>query len=209
MASPNRIASLARLPLDAAALTGEIRRINPRLFAAQPLPAGGAGKEVSVSAKDLAVLVRITALAACGLADASQREARVLWRSGGSDLLLQPGALRTQLADGVIALSLPVQCDQSGDALIHSSFFVGSRARPAGLLATTDERPRGPAAVVDVWGERLQAFAWRVLLELVTHIAAEAGRDADGAPLIPASLTALPAGISVLPMARHAFDRTT
>jgi hypothetical protein len=203
------MASLSQRPPVSAALAADLRRLNPRLFNPTPLPAGTHAREVAITAKDLVPLVRQAALAASGIDAAAQREQAVLWRHGGSELLVWPGRLQTRLADGMVALSLPVQCNQSGEATVHVSFAVGSRARPAGLVAATDERPRGPAAVVDLWGEPLLAFAWQVLLSLVTHIAAEAGRDEDGVPLIPASLTALPAGITVLPMARHAFDRVS
>ena len=204
------MATFTRLPLDARLLTTPLRLIDPKLFKVDPLPAGKPASEVTLAANDVARIVRSAALAISGLAeDAVDRAPSVLWRSGASDLLVFPGGVQTRLAEGIVALSVPVRSDQSGDALVHMSFFVGEPSRPAGLVAATEPRPRGPAAVVDVWGERLVAFGWQIVLALATNIAAESGRDEDGAPLIPAALSATANGLSVLPMARHAMDRSS
>jgi hypothetical protein len=205
------MATVTRLPLDARLLVSSLRIIDPKLFKPEPLPAGKAASQATLTAQDLPRLVRTAALAVSGIGDdvGVDRAPAVLWRCGSSDLLVLPAGVQTRLADGIVALSIPVRSDQSGDALVHMSFFVGAPGRPAGLVAATEPRPRGPAAVVDVWGERLVAFGWRIVLELVTHIAAESGRDEDGAPLLPAAITATAAGLTVLPMARHAMDRGT
>jgi hypothetical protein len=202
------MADLSRLALDSRLLVSGLRLIDPKLFKPEPLPAGTTSSEATLAAKDLPGLVRSAALAISGFADdAADRAPSVLWRNGESELLVLPGGVQTQLADGIVALSVPVRCDQSGDAFVHMSFFVGAPDRPAGLVAATEPRPRGPAAVVDVWGERLVAFGWRIVVELATHIAAESGRDEDGAPLLPVAITATSRGLTVLPIARHAMDR--
>jgi hypothetical protein len=202
------MADLTRLPLDAALLASNLRILDPKLFKPEPLPAGKASGEVTLSADALPNLVRTAALAVSGFdVDAADRAPTLVWRCGSSDLLVLPGGVQTRLAQGVIALSIPVRCDQSGDAFVHVSFFIGEPARPAGLVAATEPRPRGPAAVVDVWGERLVAFGWQIVVALVTQIAADSGRDEDGAPLLPTAMSATPQGLTVLPMARHAMDR--
>ena len=75
------------------------------------------------------------------------------------------------------------------------------------MLVATEDRPRGPAIIVDAWGDALVAFAWDVLLTVATAVADASGNDTDGAGLIPAALTASPDGLRVLTMSRHAFDR--
>ncbi len=202
------MADLTRLPLDAALLASNLRILDPKLFKPEPLPAGKASGEVTLSADALPNLVRTAALAVSGFdVDAADRAPTLVWRCGSSDLLVLPGGVQTRLAQGVIALSIPVRCDQSGDAFVHVSFFIGEPARPAGLVAATEPRPRGPAAVVDVWGERLVAVGWQIVVALVTQLAADSGRDEDGAPLLPTAMSATPQGLTVLPMARHAMDR--
>jgi hypothetical protein len=60
---------------------------------------------------------------------------------------------------------------------------------------------------VDVWGDALVAFGWQLVLKTTEAIAAELGDDDDGTPLVAVALTASASGMSVLPMARHAFTR--
>lgn len=202
------MADFTRLPLNGRLLAGNLRIIDPGLFKLEPLPAGKASGEVTLGADRLPGLVRTAALAVSGFDDADvDRAPTLLWRCGSSDLLVLPASVQTRLAEGVVALSIPVRCDQSGDTLVHVSFFVGEPSRPAGLVAATEPRPRGPAVVVDVWGERLVAFGWQIVVALVTQIAAESGRDEDGAPLVPVAMSATARGLTVLPMARHAMDR--
>ena len=50
-------------------------------------------------------------------------------------------------------------------------------------------------------------LAWQALLGVAAALAAESGRDLDGAGLIPIGVTATENGLQVLTMARHAFDR--
>jgi len=75
------------------------------------------------------------------------------------------------------------------------------------MICTTEERPRGPAAIVDAWGDALIAFAWRLLLTVAARVAAQSGTDLDRAGLIPAAIRATKDGVVLLPMARHTFDR--
>jgi hypothetical protein len=203
------MAKLTRLTFDSRALVSDLRIIDPARFKPEPLAPGAVASPAQIPVDTLNTLVRSAVLGASGLdsADPASKERTVLWRSGASELLLMPNRVVTRLGDGVIALSFAVRCDQSGDAQIHVSFAIGAEARPAGMIAATEERPRGPAAVVDVWGERLIAFAWRVLIELATQIAAESGRDEDGAPLLPVSWAANSRLFIVVPMARHELDR--
>ncbi len=189
--------------LTSGRLATELRIIDPQRFRVLPLPFGRPADEVRLDPAQLQTLLRSAVAEAAGADDRGQ----VLWRSAGSDLLLLTADLRVQLGDGLIALSLPLRCDQTGDSAVHASFAVGSPQRPAGLLSTTEERPRGPAVVVDIWGERLLALMWQALVGLMESLAAESGRDEDGAPLLPAALSANADGVLVQPMARHAFDR--
>ncbi|CAN5819531.1 hypothetical protein BH11PSE8_BH11PSE8_41440 [soil metagenome] len=199
----------SRLAFDNKLLTSLLRARDPGQFASEPLAPGAIAAEVTIDPTALVALVQAAAASVCGLGsgDVKQAISPVLWREGDSELLLGPAFVSTRLADGIVAFTLPVICDQAGSTEVHVSFVVGSPKRPAGLIAATEERPRGPAAVVDVWGDRLTAFAWRVLLELIRMIAAGSGRDQDGAPLVPVAMSASANGLTVVPMARHPFDR--
>jgi hypothetical protein len=196
-----------RIANIALGLMTQLRIDDPKRFRIEPLPAGMSGDVVQLSSDRAQTLLQRAAADAAGLVDARAAEAGVLWQSAAGELLVRPAQLRLQLRDGLMAVSLPVFCDQTGAAQVHITLAVGSPQRAAGLLATTEERPRGPAAVVDVWGDALLGLTWQAVLTLLEGLAAESGRDQDGAPLLPVALTASANGLVVQVAARHAFDR--
>ena len=194
--------------LQSPRIVARLRPLDPRRFQLQPLKSGTAGADVRVPAREAAQLARIAARLVGGLAADGRLGSTLLWQRGGNSLLVLPDQLALRLGSGVLAFTVPVQCDQSEATEVHVSFVVGDPKRPAGLLAVTEERPRGPDVVVDTWGEPIVAFCWHVVLQLATSLAAEAGLDEDGAALIPVALQATPEALVITPMARHEFDRT-
>jgi hypothetical protein len=198
---------VTRINTIALGLMNQLRIDDPKRFRIEPLPAGGVGDPLELTPDRAQSLLQRAAADAAGLIGAQALEAGALWRSAAGELLVRPAQLRLQLRDGLIGVSLPVFCDQTGNAEVHITFAVGSPQRAAGLLATTEERPRGPAAVVDVWGDALLGLVWKAVLTLLEGAAAESGRDEDGAALLPVALTASANGLLVQVAARHAFDR--
>jgi hypothetical protein len=136
------------------------------------------------------------------------RTNEAVWQSGDSELVVGIGAVQVQTADGVIAVTIPVRCDQTGPAEVHVSFAVGNADQPTGLYAATQRRPQGPDVVTDSWGEALVAYAWQVVLQLANGLAGATGRDAQGNRLVAAQLQATPDGLDIQPMARHRFAGT-
>jgi hypothetical protein len=130
-----------------------------------------------------------------------------VWVQRGGELLVVTGKVQVALDDGLVVISIQVSCDQVASALIQIPFAIGGKGAPAGMICATEERPRGPAAIVDTWGEALISFAWRLLLRVATRVAAQSGADQDGVGLIPAAIIATKDAITLLPMARHRFDR--
>ena len=178
----------------------------PDLLPVAPLPAGTVGPEVDLNPDELQQLVSVAAVSAGG-APAGARSDTVVWTLGGSELFVIIAKVQVRVDSGVIVVVIPVSCDQFPEAAIEVGFAVGDDSRPAGLLAVTEDRPRGPAGVVDLWGDALTGFAWQVLLSVTTGVAGATGQDVDRAPLVPVAITASPNGLRVLPMARHTFDR--
>ena len=174
----------------------------PGLLPADPLPAGTVGPEIDVNPEELQRLAIVAATSADGV-----RTDTVVWTEGSSELLVIVAKVLVRVDQGVVLVTIPVSCNQVPHADIDVGFAVGDDERQAGLLATTEDRPRGPRAVVDIWGEALTAFAWQIVLSVTSGIAGATGEDADRAPLVPAALTASPNGLRVLTMARHTFDR--
>jgi hypothetical protein len=67
--------------------------------------------------------------------------------------------------------------------------------------------PRGPAVVVDRWQDALVALAWQALLDAAAGLSAAAGRDPDGAGLVPTGWSGSTQGLAIRAQARHPFDR--
>jgi hypothetical protein len=165
----------------------------------KPLPAGTAGTAIPIPKQAFQQLFLTAAM--------QNNSGVIVWTQNGSELLVNTGKITVDLDDGVVLVTIPASCDQGANAAIQVPFAVGSPTQPAGLICATEERPRGPAVIVDVWAEALTAFAWRELLTVVSRVAAQAGVDEDGAGLVPVAITATKDSVTVLPMARHTFDR--
>jgi hypothetical protein len=186
-----------------------LRRHCPDWVPAPPLPPGETGEPVTVDGRLVQTLALTAAIGAAGIdgPDGEPTAPGVVWVDGENELFVAVTKVQVLLAPGAIAVTLPVSCDQVGQVDVHVTFAVGSPGRPLGMVAATEDRPRGPREVVDLWGEALTAFAWQVVLDVSAGTAAHAGQDLDGAFLLPAALAATGDGITVLPQARHAFDR--
>ena len=211
-------APLPKPPLDdrCAALIKELRARCPGVLPEDPLPPGRSGKPIPVAPKEWGVLLQTAcrqsaALAALGRMPSSDDELPgvVIWQEGASALAIALTEIRTTVEEGAVTVAVPVYCDQLGErqGLVRVTFVVGSPMRPAGVLAATPRTPEGPPAVVEVWAEQLTALAWQAVLDTAAGIAAHAGTDVDGTPLVVSVLAAAKDRLEILPQARHPFDR--
>ena len=193
-------------------LLAQLRKQCPELVAAQPLPPGKVGAPLPVSGADLPVLARAAIRAASGCprtADRSSPIGGVTWVGRRSRAVRGGRAGDVKLAPGAIAVTIPVRCDQTGATEVDVSFAIGLPDRPLGLVAATEDRPRGPDAVVNVWGDALIALAWQCLLDVASGVSAASGSDTAGMPLIASSLHSDGKTLSVTPQARFAFDASS
>ncbi len=165
---------------------------------------GDVAEPIDVDPRAASLLIVTAAKEAAGFFRPTKRS-EVVWVEGDSELAVGIGGVGISTGDGLVQVTIPVRCDQSGPAEVVVTFAVGSARRPAGVYAATQRRPTGPEIVVDVWGESLVAFAWHTLVILATGVAAVAGKDARGNRLVPVELSASHDGLTVLPMARHRF----
>jgi hypothetical protein len=186
--------------LFAGGLLDLLRRLNPSFVIGKPLPPSTVGPEVPLTIQSFAQLVTAAAT--------QDNQGLLVWTKDDSALVVVTGKITLNLADGLMLVNIPVMCDQI-ESTIQVPFAVGGAQTPAGMLVATEEHPRGPDPVIVIWSEALIAFAWQILLTVVTRVAAATGTDTDGAGLIPVSITATPDGVRVLTMARHAFDRVS
>ena len=129
----------------------------------------------------------------------------VVWTSGAAELLVHTDQVTLAASSGVLEVGIGVECDQLAQpATVTVSFATGTDKNPRGLFLATFERPAGPAAVVGVWSDALTAFAWESVVTLATELAAAAGRDGQGRPLVPGVIAAAGDAVQVLPMPRAA-----
>ncbi len=180
-----------------------------RLAAATPpMSPGEVTEPLFVNPKIASELLTVAAKRAVGLFGPTQRKEAV-WVNGDSQLAVSLDRIRLDTGHGLIHVTIPVRCDQTGAVEVEVLFAVGSGEQPAGMFASTHRQPRGPAAIVDTWGEALVAHAWQCVLGMISGVAGAVGRDDRGNVLVPAELVASPDGLRILPMARHRFSGST
>jgi hypothetical protein len=172
--------------------TGPVRPPTDRLTPGRP------GPQRLLPVKELGSLVR--------RAVAGDRR-RVVWTWRGNEALVHLDTLRLALDDGLIFIGLTLETTQTGPQELTAVLAVGSKDRPAGLLAVAEERPRGHGELAATFAEAVNATAWRGVLLVVAAAAASAGRDAEGDPLVPLALTAAPEVLIVHTIADHRLGR--
>lgn len=177
---------------------GQSMIIRPDVIA-ENLRAGAITEKVTVQPAGLDELVR----AAMGVA----AQQRVVWRDGDSEVLVHIDKTRTKTLDGLVLVGITLECDETGVQEITVPFAIGSGSVTAGMLAVTEEEPRGHPLLVQRWGEAIVATAWKALLDVGQTLAAEAGTDEDGVALVAGALVAKPDGLQVIPQARHVFEK--
>lgn len=218
-AEPDGDRAGSRIDAVCTRLLAELRQRCPGMIPADPLPPGTPGAVVPVAAGDAGRLIvtavaEAVAVAATGRVPAPQQPpVPVVWRDGVDSLLVLVPQISVKPQLGVVQVIIPVACDQlavdgsDGTGTVVVELHVGTPDRPTGMLAATPQRPDGPPAVVERWGPALTAVAWRALLDAAGGVAAAAGVDTDGAPLVPVALVASGDGLAVLPQARQSIDR--
>ena len=134
---------------------------------------------------------------------------QVIWYDHDSEVLVHLDRTVVKLGDGLVLVALTLETDQTGAGQLTVPLSIGSAQLAAGLVAVTESRPRGPAALVDRWGDATIAAAWRALLDAVHSLALQAGVDTSGARLVPGAVSCNGTTLSVVPQARHAVDAVT
>lgn len=97
---------------------------------------------------------------------------RVIWVDAGSEALVHLDSVKVKITDGMILVSIDLESDQTGRATMVSAFAVGRPGDPAGLLAVTDELPRGNGLLAARWGGAVRNACWSALLSVANDVAA-------------------------------------
>jgi hypothetical protein len=198
--------AVARLDLDPDTKARVTKQLGP-VLPGQITRAGTSLGDRAIGPQDLLALIPGAAVTAAGLDPATtpMPPPPVLWQDSGNELLVQLAGIHADLADGLVELTVPVSCDQTGDTKVTVTFVTGTPDRPAGGVATTEDRPRGPAVIVENWHDQLIAFCWHTLVIATSALSGTVGSDLAGNPLITAGFMATANGIAVTPMGPHTF----
>jgi hypothetical protein len=172
----------------------------------KPVPPGQAAAPVTVLAATVGPLA-VAALQAPYAAPDQPPPAHVIWQDSDGEVLVHLGQTMVRMFPGLILVALTLETDETGPGQLVVPFAVGGPNSPAGLVAVTERRPRGPVTLVDRWGQAAMAAAWQAVLDVVHGMALQSGVDAEGARLIPGAINTDGATLSVVPQARHPADQ--
>ena len=93
-----------------------------------------------------------------------QTPANAIWVDRGDEVLVHLDSVRTRVLDRLLLVSVDLETDQTGRASLVVPLALGNAEDPAGLVAVTDEHPRGNGALASRWGETVQAAIWSAVL---------------------------------------------
>jgi hypothetical protein len=127
----------------------------------------------------------------------SSIEQDVLWVDGDDEVLLYVGRSCVRTGERMIVVEIPLYYDQIGDTQVVISFITNTSDDLIGLIAATETKPRGEAAVIDLFGDALVACAWAALVETINAWAGVVGEMQLGVKLAPAGLAATKAGLVI------------
>ena len=194
--------------LDPQQVKRVIARLRPVLGATNVKPGQPVGA-LTLDTNHLQALLIPALIAAAGL-DATRIDSPpppILWDDGANRLLVHLDQAVLTFGDGIVDVAIGVECDQTGPAPVTCTFVTSSPDRPGGFVWASEDRPRGPAAVVELWGEALIGLCWRALVDVARSGAASAGTDTFDRALVASTVVASASGFHIIPMAAHRFMR--
>jgi hypothetical protein len=97
----------------------------------------------------------------------------VIWVDRGDEVLVHLDSVRTKINDRMLLVSVDLETDQTGRSALVVALALGNASDPAGLIATTDELPRGNGMLAARWGKTLQNAVWGSLLAVASAHASE------------------------------------
>jgi hypothetical protein len=188
--------SLNKLARDIAASRTPGRAASRREKAREPKP-GELRSLANLNRSDIQRLFRSALIRVCNAGERSTPRG-ILWRDGSDELVVYASRAVITTSQQLIVVSIPVYSDQSGAAQAVIPFVTNPPESPWGLAAGCEAKPRGPAPVIDVFGDALVAAAWAALVEAAAAWAGAAGEAAGDGRLIPAGLSASKKGLLII-----------
>jgi hypothetical protein len=103
----------------------------------------------------------------------------LVWVDRGAEVLVHLDSMSAQIADQCVLISIDLESDQTGRTPLVVAFALGSTT-DAGLLAATDEYPRGNGLLASRWGSAVQTTMWSALLSRANEEAKKRGLAPHG-----------------------------
>jgi hypothetical protein len=131
-----------------------------------------------------------------GSAPGTTAAASVIWVDQGDAVLVHLDSVAARFVGQTVLVSIDLESDQTGRTSMVTAFALGADATTgAGLVAVTEEYPRGNALLAARWGAVVRDAAWSALLQLANDHAAERSLAPAGLTLATGQLhlTAAPA----------------
>ena len=184
-------------------LLAELQRTCPDVLPRPPLPVVKPGEVVATATVEPRSLQRLVQSAIT-----PESGDAFVWTQADDEVIVHTGKTRVVTGDGIVAIAFTLECvETDGPAEVVVPFACGSKDHLAGMIAATENRPRGPAILVDRWGDAIIATAWQALLDVADSAASGTGTDIDGRPLRAGALVAGIDGLTITPQAPHDFER--
>jgi hypothetical protein len=113
--------------------------------------------------------------------------ASVVWVDAGDEVLVHLDSIKTQVTGQSVVVSIDLETEQTGRTPVIVVFALGADDQ-VGLIAATDEYPRGDGALVARWGAAVQAAAWSALLSLASDHAKQSKLTPRGLAVVDGQL---------------------
>jgi hypothetical protein len=132
--------------------------------------------EKAISAE---LVVRLAGRTADGsLSPVTLSPTKVVWVDAGDEVLVHLDSIAVRILASCLLVSVDFETDQTGRTPLIVSLALSTGRDAGGLVAATDELPRGNGALAARWGPSLQAAVWASLLGL----AQDSGAQQNGVP---------------------------
>lgn len=117
--------------------------------------------------------VRLAGTPADGSMPPASAPAKVVWVEKGDEVLVHLDSMQVKIGDSALLVSIDLETDQTGRTPLVVPFALGASGDLAGLIAVTDDIPRGNGLLAARWGKAVQSATWSSLLALAQDHATE------------------------------------
>ncbi|HTD60051.1 MAG TPA: hypothetical protein VK679_05325 [Gemmatimonadaceae bacterium] len=131
---------------------------------------------------------RLLGAPASSAPSATQPTNSVVWVDGPDELLVHLDSIATEIVGSTVLVAIDVETDQTGRTPLVVAFAIQTSGS-AGLVAATDQLPRGNGVLASRWGAMVRDAAWSALLALATDHATAHGGAARGFTIANGELT--------------------